>query len=154
MGLDMFLNKRLSKKTADDEVQVGYWRKANHIHKWFVDEVQEGIDDCGEYEVSHEQLKDLLFLVNEVLLACVLTKGKIQNGETMNKDGKWEPIMEDGFYVKDHTIAEQLLPCQSGFFFGPTNYDQYYVEDLKTTKQILENALADKDAVYYYSSSW
>ena len=26
--------------------EVGYWRKANAIHKWFVDNVQDGNDDC------------------------------------------------------------------------------------------------------------
>lgn len=25
--------------------EIGYWRKANHIHKWFVDKVQGGDDD-------------------------------------------------------------------------------------------------------------
>ena len=30
------------------------------IHKWFVDHVQEGEDDCKQYYVSREQLKELL----------------------------------------------------------------------------------------------
>lgn len=36
-----------------------YWRKANHIHKWFVENVQEGEDDCRNYTVDIEQLSDL-----------------------------------------------------------------------------------------------
>lgn len=40
-------------------VKVGYWRKDNQIHKWFVDNVQAGEDDCGEYRVSREQLLEL-----------------------------------------------------------------------------------------------
>jgi len=32
------------------EENVGYWRKANHIHAWFVENVQNGVDDCkGNY---------------------------------------------------------------------------------------------------------
>ncbi len=46
--------------TATLEVQVAYWRKANHIHKWFVDHVQNGNDDCEEYRVSRDQLQLLL----------------------------------------------------------------------------------------------
>lgn len=46
--------------TATLEVQVAYWRKANHIHKWFVDHVQDGNDDCEEYRVSRDQLQLLL----------------------------------------------------------------------------------------------
>ena len=49
------------------EVTCAYWRKANQIHAWFVDNVQQGNDDCGEYYVSHEKLKELLSLVNKAL---------------------------------------------------------------------------------------
>lgn len=38
----------------------GYWRKANHIHRWFVENVQSGEDDCHEYFVTKEQLLKLL----------------------------------------------------------------------------------------------
>ena len=48
-------------------VTCAYWRKANQIHAWFVDNVQQGNDNCGEYYVSHEKLKELLDLVNEAL---------------------------------------------------------------------------------------
>jgi hypothetical protein len=41
------------------EVSVGYWRKANQIHGWFVDNVQEGRDDCNEYPVERRQLEEL-----------------------------------------------------------------------------------------------
>ena len=29
------------------DVTCAYWRKANQIHAWFVDNVQQGNDDCG-----------------------------------------------------------------------------------------------------------
>lgn len=32
--------------------QVAYWRKANQIHRWFVNIVQGGEDDCNPYEVT------------------------------------------------------------------------------------------------------
>lgn len=46
---------------------VAYWRKANQIHNWFVENVQDGNDDCGTYDVSREQLEELLSLVKRVL---------------------------------------------------------------------------------------
>jgi len=54
--------------TATLEVQVAYWRKANQIHKWFVDHVQNGKDDCGDYYVSREQLQLLLDTCKIVLI--------------------------------------------------------------------------------------
>jgi hypothetical protein len=44
-----------------------YWRKANAIHGWFVDNVQDGQDDCRPYYVHHSQLRDLLGVINQVL---------------------------------------------------------------------------------------
>lgn len=39
---------------------VGYWRKANAIHSWFVRNCQDGIDECQDTYVDREQLKLLL----------------------------------------------------------------------------------------------
>jgi len=37
-------------------VNAAYWRKVNAVHKWFVDNVQGGEDNCGEYYVSNTKL--------------------------------------------------------------------------------------------------
>lgn len=37
-----------------------YWRKSNQIHLWFVQNVQDGNDDCKEYYVSRDKLETLL----------------------------------------------------------------------------------------------
>lgn len=47
--------------------EVGYWRKANMIHKWFVENVQDGKDDCYFHMVSKDQTKTLYRLVQKVL---------------------------------------------------------------------------------------
>jgi hypothetical protein len=105
--------------------EVGYWRKANQIHKWFVDNVQNGEDDCKEYSVDYEQLRDLLNACEDVL--------------------------------DDHSKAEQLLPTGSGFFFGNTDYSDYYFEQVQNTYDILMSIMSAPDADvsdYYYQSSW
>jgi len=38
---------------------VMYWRKANHIHAWFVDNVMDGEDKCRVYDIDLDMLKDL-----------------------------------------------------------------------------------------------
>jgi hypothetical protein len=48
-------------------VTVGYWHKANAIHKWFVDNVQKGVDDCGDYELGRDDLEKLKAVCLEVL---------------------------------------------------------------------------------------
>lgn len=48
-------------------VNIGYWRKANQVHAWFVENCQDGVDECQESYVSREQLTELRDLCNEVL---------------------------------------------------------------------------------------
>lgn len=157
MGLDMYLTKRtylgtqwehrgvtaeITVKSEGKTIDVGinphaieeiiesamYWRKANHIHKWFVENVQNGEDDCGTYPVSLDQLKDLRDLCEEVI---------------NNKDK-----------------ASELLPTQTGFFFGDQNYDSFYLEDTITTYNGLRKIIDSYPSGtlfyvnYYYSSSW
>lgn len=136
--------------------EVGYWRKANAIHKWFVDNVQDGIDDCAYYEVSKEQLEELLDICKTIKKSSKMKKGKIQNGTTL-KDGEWVPIMEDGAYIENPEVAAKLLPTQSGFFFGSTEYDEWYMQDITDTIAILTKAIETTDfdrEMVVYSASW
>ena len=152
MGLDMYLYKKnyirtdefykpeyrnevvvktggeIDKKIKPERIryvveEVGYWRKANQIHKWFVDNVQEGNDNCGSYYVNSTTLEELLELCKKV--------------------------------QADHSLAESLLPSTSGFFFGGTEYDEWYFNDIDSTIKIIEECLADEGADdFEYSSSW
>ena len=57
--------------------------------------------------------------------------------------------------LADHSKAEELLPTQSGFFFGNTEYNEYYYSDLSDTVEMLENCLKiGDDWEFYYQSSW
>lgn len=49
------------------EQEACYWRKANMIHNWFVQNVQEGVDDCKDYEVTRDKIKELIELCKSVL---------------------------------------------------------------------------------------
>ena len=138
--------------------EVGYWRKANAIHKWFVDNVQDGEDDCEYHEVNKEQLKELLDICKLIKDKCKLVKGKIKNGEHLDRETyQWVADYEDGQVVDNPEIAEEYLPTQSGFFFGGTDYDEYYLQDIEETIKILTNVLETTDfdtQMVVYSSSW
>lgn len=105
------------------EVSVGYWRKQNAIHQWFVDNCQDGMDDCRTSYVSRDQLNELKQLCQQI--------------------------------IDDPKEANDLLPTQSGFFFGSTEYDEWYFEGLKDTVEIVDRALAMPDEwEFEYHSSW
>lgn len=135
---------------------VGYWRKANAIHKWFVENVQNEVDNCGCYEVSKTKLRNLLDVCIQVRDASQLKKGWVKNGERF-ENGVWCPIMEEGECIEDTSVAEELLPTQSGFFFGGTDYDEYYLADINDTIEILTKVLDETNfetQMVVYSSSW
>lgn len=83
MGLDMYLycNSRILTQKVHETEPYGeyvtdwyrkagicmYWRKTNSVHKWFVDHVQNGVDDCGYYDVDWEQLNELRKTCHKVL---------------------------------------------------------------------------------------
>lgn len=137
--------------------QVGYWRKANAIHNWFVNHVQDGEDDCDYHqEVTKGVLEDLLETCTKVLNHSVMVIGVVKNGESF-ENGKWKDNFELGKVIIDSSVAEDLLPTTSGFFFGSTDYDEYYVDDIKHTIEVCQNVLETTDfdkEMLYYVSSW
>jgi len=150
----------------DTEQKYGYkcihqnlasWRKANQIHSWFVENVQGGVDDCGYYIVSEGVLEELLGICKQIKEQAVLKPGKVKNGYTLTKDGKCDWDYVDGFVITNLEVCEELLPTRGGFFFGSTEYDSYYMEDIDQTIEILEKVLKETDFVneaVYYTSSW
>lgn len=107
------------------EYPIGYWRKANAIHNWLVNNcAPDGEDNCRPFDVPQEKLMELRALVEEVL---------------DNPDK-----------------AKELLPTGAGFFFGSTEYDEWYIKDLEHTKAILDKALALPEMEYdiSYQASW
>jgi hypothetical protein len=135
--------------------EVAYWRKANHIHKWFVDNVQDGADDCKEYYVTREELQELLSRCEKVIAASELVDGKVTNGYTYDKEKGMVPIIEDGKVIANPSVAQELLPTQDGFFFVNTDYDAWYLDDVKETVEMLKLILGEGDSgSFYYQSSW
>ena len=113
-----------SLRVKEISLEAMYWRKANAIHGWFVETVQDGEDNCKEYEVDRAQLESLRDLCKDIL---------------------------------EHPLAErdEDLEPTAGFFFGCTNKDEYYYEDLKQTVEGLDRVLALPDEYSFtYQSSW
>lgn len=145
-----------------DEYELIYWRKANAIHKWFVDHVQEGNDSGYEYRVNQRQLNELYTTIVDVLSHCKLKRGTIRNGWRFKKF-LWftykSYYKEKGRVLSRRSIkyCNRHLPTQAGFFFGSTDYDEFYYNDLLYTRDKLEYVLSTYNADIaniYYSSSW
>lgn len=107
---------------------VAYWRKANAIHNWFIQNCAGGVDDCRPVYVSREQLEELRDIAKDAMEA-------FDRGE-----------------VKE---AVRLLTPTPGFFFGSTEPDEYYRQDLEFTVNELTKVLeSPPGADFYYRASW
>lgn len=131
-----------------------YWRKANAIHQWFVENVQDGNDDCGDYYVCWGKLEKLLELVNKVLEWTKIQEDRDVASWTRHSQGKTETIYEKGRINLNPEFAASLLPTSRWFFFWSTEYDERYLSDLEDTKKRLEEELKEKRGDIYYTSSW
>ena len=77
---------------------------------------------------------------------CFVTKGEME--DLVDRCNK---------VLGNNDLAEELLPTRSGFFFGSTDYDEWYFEDLKDCKKQFEKVLKrfneDTD-LFYMVFSW
>lgn len=114
---------------------LAYWRKANAVHAWIVRELGGGIDECQRIDFPRDRMVDLIERCKRVMLAHAA--GGLSQ-------------------AADEAATQGLLP-QSGFFFGSTEIDEYYVGDLRDTVEQLTKILAVKgwgEATFFYQASW
>ena len=137
--------------------KVAYWRKANQIFRWFEENCAGGhFENCSAIVVEQEQLEELLHACKLVLAESMLIDGKVRNG-MMYENGEWHEVIQDGKVVENPGIAQELLPTQDGFFFGSTEYNEWYIDDLKSTVEQLLPMITDTDFVayeIYYTADW
>jgi hypothetical protein len=98
----------------------------------------------------------LLDTCKKVKATTQLEDGWVKNGEQM-VNGIWAPCYQEGKTIADSAVAEKLLPTTSGFLFGSTDYDEWYMRDIETTIEILTKALEEMDfdkEMLVYCSSW
>ena len=151
MGLDMFLSK--VKKE-----EIAYWRKANAIHAWFERNCADGeLENCQEYVVTKENLEKLKQDCETVLNSSKLVHKTVPVREYNFDKRDYVTVERTMNVLEDSSVAEELLPTQSGFFFGSTFYDEWYIEDLKETVEKIKDILKDEDLDKYtmvYSAWW
>lgn len=75
---------------------------------------------------------------------------------SINKQDAKELLDRCEEVLKDHSKAEELLPTMEGFFFGPTDYDEYYFNDVERVKNSLItkiipafDTLEDDENIYF-----
>lgn len=145
---------------------VGYWRKANAIHGWFVEELADGVDDCKDIHVSKDDLIRLRDLCVEALANRATAKPNVETNHVIkvnDDEGNTTDIFnriiaeikQEHEKSKTKVITDDPLAPTAGFFFGSTEKDEWYYKDLEYTVELINSLLAgDKDYDYSYRASW
>lgn len=110
------------------DYQVGYWRKANAVHNWFVQNCADGEDKCQEIYVSKRQAKALLELCNKVLANHNVAESELPT--------------QRGFFFGSQEYDE--------WYFKDIEYTKHILEE------VLDFIETDKGKNYYiiYNASW
>lgn len=124
MGLDQYLMKKVNDDNAEDIEKI-YWRKANFVHRYFTEFYYDDGFESDDCTPFPTTIEDL----ETLLELCKLVE-------------------------ENKSKARHLLPTMSGFFFGSTDYDEYYFKEIGYTIRKLEELLetaTDDDEFYYYA---
>ena len=146
-----------SKKSTIFET-VASLEKANQIHAWFVNNIQNGVDNNSYYFVTEDDFLELKDICEEVLEL---------NPYNLDKDSyllyySSNNLIEKGIITKEQyskleTELNKILPTKEGFFFGPIDYALSYFLNVKNTLEMLTKILDNanfENEVYLYHSSW
>ena len=157
------------------DYEAAYWRKANQIRQWFVNHIEEFNEDdnCEYYNVTKELLERLIIDCHCVLLSRNgvkvddKLKKKMDKVKTLSergvggeKDGAKDTLekMERKYGLSGVTVKpEEIMPTSSGFFFGSTEYDDWYYNTLENTIEMCQKVIDETNwetEVVVYTESW
>ena len=125
---DYIYDRNFKSVQTETRYQIGYFRKFNALHSYIVKTFANGIDNCQDIILYKEDVEQIKKVLDDVLNAH----------QQVEK-------------------AKELLPTQSGFFFGGTDYDEFYFEDVKDAADLMQNFLDNFDFDKYqlvYQVSW
>jgi hypothetical protein len=117
--------------------QVGYWRKFNALHGYIVDTFASGEDNCQQIYLDNYNLIQILDTLK-------------QAKDILDSDASDE--------VKSDKLSD-VFPICEGFFYGSTDYGDYYAECVDDTILLLMDLIDECDDdnyshSFYYQASW
>lgn len=133
MGLDMEI-----RHNGEEAI---YMRKVNCVRKWCAENL-ENFEDNGLTNFPKEKFKELIGTMHKTIIEAGLSNiygyyQCIQDG--WFEDENWDLYTEVRAFLsaqenqeKVIEVGERLFPTLSGFFFGGTEYNEWYVADLIT----------------------
>ena len=125
---DYIYDRNFKSVQTETRYQIGYFRKFNALHSYIVKTFANGIDNCQDIILYKEDVEKIKKVLDDVLNVH-------QQAEK----------------------AKEILPTQSGFYFGGTDYDEFYFDEVKVAADLMQSFLDNFDFESYqlvYQASW
>jgi hypothetical protein len=160
MGLDMYLHKKVGGKVYDFSKQY----PNNRANKVVIKTITTFGD--GEIKEAEHSIVNPEFDIEILLPFAYWRKANAIHKWILDyteEDDNCQQIWLNGKallklvelckqVLADHSKAPDLLPTCSGFFFGSTEYDEWYFDYLQRTCDMLQDVKPDED--FIYQASW
>ena len=135
MGLDISFYK-LQRKGKE----LSYFRKVNFLVKFFNDKI---VEYCGgtilnglDIPIDKEWCEELLDKCNQVVDKYDELKALYTPDTDYNNTKLFESEEANNLFAK---FVSETLSTMAGFFYGSTDYDKWYLEDVKDVIEHLKN---------------
>ena len=147
MGLDQYIEIEVVHKTENVEKQyvitersdatLASFRKVNFIQKFFKDKYK--VPNNEHVGITKEDLQELANLCERVI-------DKFEEWDGAKEALESDDYIEPPKHIQDY--AAELLPTCDGFFFGSTDYDNWYFNDVKDTLKTVREVLQEVEDTY------
>lgn len=128
MGLDIYFHRTTRKAWEAYNKEVEDYRAKTKEEREKADYPELDCEDCGYFRKTNFLLP--FFGYGEDCTYHPVAREEIE--ELADRCGR---------VLENHDLGDDLLPTQSGFFFGDTEYDDYYLDDVKYVKEWAEEFL-------------
>lgn len=135
MGLDIDFCKVKQKRK-----ELSYFRKVNFLVKFFNDKIIEfgsgPVIDGLDIPITKEWCEELLEKCNKVVDKYNELKASYTPDINDDNTTLFESQEANDLFAK---FASETLPTMAGFFYGSTDYDKWYLDDVKDVIEHLKN---------------
>lgn len=156
MGLDIdFIKVRQRRK------ELSYFRKVNFLVKFFNDKIVEYCEgtilDGLDIPIDKEWCEELLDKCNKVVDKYNELKASYTPDTNGDNTILFESEEANDLFAK---FASETLPTMAGFFYGSTDYDEWYLDDVKDVIEHLKNDIIpefdklDDDEYIAFNADW
>jgi hypothetical protein len=156
MGLDIDFCKVKQKRK-----ELSYFRKVNFLVKFFNDKIIEwgsgSIIDGLDIPIDKEWCEELLEKCNKVVDKYNELKASYTPDTNDDNTNLFESKEANDLFTY---FASETLPTMAGFFYGSTDYDKWYLDDVKDVIEHLKNNIIpefdklDDDEYIVFNADW